>query len=1064
MLLHARSRDRRLQRTGPSAPGRLPLAGFALLALLFVAPRLLAQEGDEDPSEDGFGDTFAPSWDEEDEDEDEDAEDAFGDTFAPSWDDDEEEEEAEESFGDTFAPSWDEDDEGDTEPAAPASDDSRWLTDEGDEDAEEEEDWERYWELLGPQNVQERVEVPTELDDGLGGIRGVVLSDADSEPVYGVEILVESTGETLTTGSTGQFFFPLEPGFHVLRFRHFSYRAEGYEIEVEEGVVTDMGAVRLVEDAARTMTQVVEGRADQNTVAQQLLERREQAAMTNAISAEEMSRSSDGSASSAVGRVVGVSVVDNQFVYIRGLGGRYVRVMFNGINVPATDPDFPGASVDLFPSGLLANLTLQKTLTADQPGDAAGGLVNIVSREYPEEFTADVGVSIGGDSLSTFRREGMEPGGSLDWLGRDDGTRRLPDAVPADRRVEPGSLSAEEIEAAGEGFRNAWEPEARVLRPNLSVNGQVGDSIPVGGGTLGYLLAVRYGNRMERRAPGTNRLLSVAGDALSVIETMEVTQVRERTLLGTLLNVGWSPNSRHEVEAVVLWNQSGESLAEVVAGRAQEEEDFIRRTQLQWIQRQLLFAQLRGAHRGLPADSDLQWRFSLAEATRQEPDTRFLVQTSEDLIWRPNPGSGERFNADMTQRDLSGGLDWTSRPRLTTRLRVGGAAASSVRAFDSRRFRYRPSEFAVRRLPADEIFTPENIGSTVTIGEVTQVTDSYETRQTSLAGYGLWDVDLRPWLRWYAGARYESFTQDVSALSPWAPSGQSALEATREDRDVLPSTSLVFQLDPDRHYVRLAWAMTVARPTARDVAPFLFQDYVRRRTISGNPDLERTQVQNVDLRWELYPTRSQLFAVTGFFKEFRRPIEYTIVDVRGNIVAANADSATNLGIELEARTSLEAIADPLESLSLSANLALISSRIDLPECDPIRSTGDVCAEPSYTSRQRRLAGQTPWAINAALTWERSGSPWSSTLTYQVLGPRIEEVGALGLPDMVGISPHRVDLVSQYRLRSGWRLTGAATNLLNQQWRMRQGDIDVVEMPIGLGFQLGLRWESTPRGE
>ncbi len=280
---------------------------------------------------------------------------------------------------------------------------------------------------------------------------------------------------------------------------------------------------------------------------------------------------------------------------------------------------------------------------------------------------------------------------------------------------------------------------------------------------------------------------------------------------------------------------------------------------------------------------------------------------------------------------------------------------------------------------------------------------------------------------------------------------------SRTDNDVIPSGSLVFGLNEDM-FVRAGYAMTVARPQTREIAPFVYQDYVRRRTITGNPDLQRTLVHNADVRWEWFPTTTELVAATVFVKQFDAPIESLIVDVGGNLTDANVDSATNLGLELEGRYSFGNLNDRLEGLTLGANLALVRSRIELPACDPVRSEGDECAEPSYTSTSRPLAGQSPWVVNAVVGYEPPDRDVGAFLFYNVLGPRIEGVGGLGLPDIYEYSPHRLDLTVQWAFAEHWKSNFSLTNLLLSGTRQSQGEVDLVEQPGALGFGLGLGWE------
>ena len=61
-----------------------------------------------------------------------------------------------------------------------------------------------------------------------------------------------------------------------------------------------------------------------------LEERRDERAVTEIIGAEQMSKSGDSDAASALRRVTGLTVVGGRFIYVRGMGERYSSTSSTG--------------------------------------------------------------------------------------------------------------------------------------------------------------------------------------------------------------------------------------------------------------------------------------------------------------------------------------------------------------------------------------------------------------------------------------------------------------------------------------------------------------------------------------------------------------------------------------------------------------------------------------------------------------------------------------------------------------------------------------------------------------
>ena len=179
----------------------------------------------------------------------------------------------------------------------------------------------------------------------------------------------------------------------------------------------------------------------------------------------------------------------------------------------------------------------------------------------------------------------------------------------------------------------------------------------------------------------------------------------------------------------------------------------------------------------------------------------------------------------------------------------------------------------------------------------------------------------------------------------------------------MPSLSLVFKTTKDSN-LRASISQTVARPQLRELAPFLFTDYVGARDQVGNPNLKRSQIINADLRFEVFPRAADVLAMSMFFKQFNDPIESIILGGSSSeiLTYANAKGATVLGMELEVKTGLGFISPALSDFSPLANLTISSSRVVL---DPTLGV--------QTSNVRALVGQSPFVVNLGLDYTNETS-------------------------------------------------------------------------------------------
>jgi hypothetical protein len=795
---------------------------------------------------------------------------------------------------------------------------------------------------------------------------------------------------------------------------------------------------------------IVWGEPERRTEAGLLEVRRRAASVSDGLSAQEMSRAPDSAASDAARRVVSVTVEEGKYVLIRGLGDRYVSTLLNGAVLPSTEPDRQAVPLDLFPTSLLANLRIDKSYSAEHPASFAGGTLLVESNDYPDQRTVKLKIGTSADTVATGREQLAYRGGGLDFLGYDDGARALPGEVPSDRPARVSdSIDAGTMEDIGESFDNVWTTGDRTAYPNLSAGAQVGDTVDLRRGELGYLASLSFGHKLAVRQAERSKVRSSGGE-LEIREQMQSTRGVESAGVGALGAAGWKLGPEHQVDAIVLYVHSGEDSGERLTGVSESDGMLVDATRLAFVERTMGFGQLASRHRFRRAsDLEVRWQGNASWVGRDEPDTRDITYMNLGdgrLRYKNETGSGERFFSELGETGLGTGAD-AELPLGRFTLRSGASLQRAERTFSARRFRFDfvGNDPSVLFEPADQIFRPDNIGPAFRLEERTLQSDAYEAEQTVAAGYGAIGAEVAAW-RLHGGVRYEVASQELEAGSPFALGQPDADDRVdRTDRDLVPSVSAVYGVREDMN-LRAAYSYTLARPRFREIAPFLFTDYTRGLNISGNPDLDQTHIHNGDLRWEWFAGETELFAASLFYKRFRDPIESVVVSATGGDVSfANAAGATTIGTELEARTSLARIHRSLAPFRLWTNATFTRSRIEL----------EASQVGSQTSATRPLQGQAPYVVNLGASW--SGDRSEVTALYNLVGRRIQEVGFDTLPDTYQQPAHLVDLAAGHRLAPELSLKLGVQNLFNQSLVLAQGPLEVYRLRPGVAVSAALEW-------
>ena len=906
-------------------------------------------------------------------------------------------------------------------------------------------------------------------------ITGHVVDNDTEMPIAEVSIRVSDTQIRVKTDETGAFSLELPSGTYKIHASAPFYNTFVItDFQVSIGEAPTPLDIKMTPQVVKLDAIKLPVRLSQSSERGLLEKRMRSSRIEDSISTEEISRLPASSAGEAIKRVTGVSIVGGRYVFVRGLGERYSNTLLNNVEIPSPEPNRRVVPMDIFPASLLASLQTVKTFSPDQPGGFAGGSVQVFTKDFPEELTMSLSMSSGFNTQATGEDGLTYPGGDFDFLGFDDGSRDLPSIVQngaADLpirergRFTPLGFTPQEIQEFGQSFSNVWSPERRQVPINQGYKFSLGNSNKIfGDKEFGYLGVISYGNSHSYGTQVRNAFRLGLNETLSPVTSYNIERSGNEVEWGSVLNTSLRFSPQHLLSIKTLFTHTAEDETRTWEGFNADRNTDMQSTRLRYVERQLFSGQLAGMHDfnfGEPVlekaskrpDVSMEWRLTYSRASRDEPDTRENIYEDRGdgtFTFRDVTHSGSRFFFDLEDDEYNARFDWKIPLSAEGLFKFGALLRDRSRTFDVRRFRFLPSDQidAIVNLsePPEILFQTQNIAPRVfELRESTRSTDNYLADHNIYSSYLMLDLPITTKWQIMTGVRLESSDQTVTTYDPFSASLKE-IEANLKTLDWLPGMNVTYRLT-ERMNLRLAASRTITRPDFRELAPFEFTDFVGGRTVLGNPDLERTQINNFDFRWETFPQIGGILAISAFYKRFQKPIEQIVqpqAEVR--ITYENAEGANNYGLELEARQNLGVFTEALRKFSINTNAALISSQVVLPE--------DVGIQ---TSSERPLQGQCPYIVNVSVGFEDPNWGISSAIAYNIFGRRLSEVGNHGVPDVYEQPRGQLDVSFSRTVANYFKFSITAKNLLDPYVHFKQGEEIYVQYKLGRAFSFGISY-------
>ncbi|WP_257667624.1 TonB-dependent receptor [Parapedobacter tibetensis] len=872
-----------------------------------------------------------------------------------------------------------------------------------------------------------------------GRVSGKVV-DERGEPLAGATVKVVEPNRSLQSSVDGGFNFPLDPGTYTIEVSFLGFQTKRItDVVVREGAQTPLDV--SLQPASAALGEVSVTASYQRASIEGLYAQQKNAAsITDGISAEQISRTPDNNMGQVLRRVSGVTTVDNKYVVVRGLTERYNQAMIDGVVLPSTNMNRRNFSFDVLPQELVSNVVVNKTATPDMSAEFSGGQISVNTLDIPEENFTSITIGTGYNSRSTgkdFLMLGERRG--WDYLGFDDGQRkepanlipwRFPSGVDIPPPGEPGNdFPLRPGSDAPYSSLDAIAQSKRLNAEGLSVNNyqafphqnmrfalgriydlknglragfaggatyrnqqNIADFNNVRGqGGAGSAIASNYMDSLENGSGRSYRFNSTVGAVLNLGLQGESFKLALKNMYSRIfddnfneayrLNLGGDNLNKYremfqEPQTTEVWQHKleGENLLGSTGIRLAYSGGMTRIGQQVLDQRRLRYwktadvggveyFQTPNIYNPSRVDNDYDYRMWTQV---KETDYNWGVALSRDF----DLGHSVRNTAKV------GYNGWHKHRTLGVNRMIPYGLYGSFHSFEQ---------------PYHVLLDPDNIG----VGEglayyYAEMLNgpAFDGTMETHAAYAMLDQRFFQKLRLVYGIRMEHYNlgnrQEQYIINRFGeiPDHFTLFSTTGEKNwRVLPSVNVTYGLTSQMN-VRVAYSKTAIRPDFRETAYFGFYDYELDANISGK-QLISTIVENLDLRYEWYPTAGEIVSVSGFYKKLHDPIELVLARAR-QYIFQNQHAAVNYGLEVEFRKSLGFIADKqwLHNLVIFGNGTLIKSKVEV-QTQPL--PGEFIEAERLPSLDRPLYGQAPWIANAGLSYQ--GNIIGLTASYNRSGHR-----------------------------------------------------------------------------
>lgn len=906
----------------------------------------------------------------------------------------------------------------------------------------------------------------------LGTIVGK-LSDKDlnDEPVSFANVIIKGTNKGVTTDFDGLYVMEnIPPGTYTIVFSFLGYETIEIEnVEVESNKVTTINVPMSSSAAALDEVFIKTSTRKESEIAT-LLDQKRSATIKQSIGAEELARKGVGDAAGAVSKISGVSKEGGgNNVYVRGLGDRYLNTTYNGLSLPSNNIEKKNIDLNLFSSDVIKSVSVTKTYSTSFYGDFAAGNVNIQPKEHKGKSRWDISLGASINSTSYSKNfVGSDGAGYFGFYNRYDNN---PFAIILSHGIDPINLGSP-INVVG----------------NFS-GGTVFNLDKTS--TLSVFLTTSFENDFEfREGPAVD---------YTTVDKKRFPNSEEyiySTATTAMMNMLYKVNPEHSISfnSLFINNTSNEIGYYGTEGKGSNRDALLDtdkgfyQMNSQFDQDLITVNQLTGTHE-IDKVFTVNWAVGYNKVYARQPDRKRISMERYDLALDNNPITtpvffnnipfdNQRYFQNIEDEELNSRIDLTIKSSESLKFNAGYNGRTKKRYFENIRYGY---DFIEPNTPVpdvnslDSIFSVENLGvvyNTVVFNAIDPDNgignenfpglseNTYEGNLDLHAGFINAEIIIgEKWL-FVPGFRVEAFEQrinyDVINLLPSDPGSKKAAE-----NFYLPNLNIKYAIKEDQN-LRLSVSKTISTPEFKEVAPYVYEDVTQR--IGGNQDLLNdpnfSNIYNLDLKYEWFMNRDEIFSITAFAKQLNDPINLVVAsDATGTQrYFRTGDAANVIGGEIELRKNIRVNNDTGTRLSFGFNATYMYTDQDLKDSDGTYTL-------SFNKSSDKLQGASPFLLNADINYSPVFGNYKpiATILYSYYSDRIDALGSGQLGNIIEKGVATLDFIWKNKISSNLEINTGVKNILNPNIeRIREdtseGDITLSKYKRGVTLALQLKYK------
>ncbi len=906
-----------------------------------------------------------------------------------------------------------------------------------------------------------------------GTITGTILDkEFDNDPLAFANVTIKGTTKGTTTDSNGKFSLTVDPGSYTVVVGFLGYKSQEFPISIKANEKKVINCTLEAGGGVELDDIVMEVAVSKEKETALLQEQQKAVEIKQSIGAQEMSRKGVSNVESGLTKITGITKVESRGLFIRGLEDRYSNLLINNLAVPSNSPFKKIIPLDLFSTDIVGYMDVFKTFNPNLFGDFAGATIDIHTTQPTESYTKiNYGVSYATNNNMRDFLISSDAHNSKSFFGFGGQERDIPAGF--------GTIPNGYID---NNFESSWNVDKISAPLNTSFGVTHANKFDVGNKPyrMYYFISANFDNKYQVRE-GIQRTFQVGGSVYD--NNFKTSQFKFGTQGSALFSLNFK-SDRLKVTTNSLFIKATENQIQDQFGytrnNTQNPNEIIRLNQ--YDESNYFSNQIQSEYK-LEKEGKhlLKGGLSYTKTKFNQPDRKFINGTrinDNDIEVRFGSNNLIRQFLDVENNfHMSGLLEYNYKfgkdEEKQNKIALGYNGYAEYMKTSYRFISGLPNN---SNLPASivnineiESFIQSSISSN-NISFREETGGEYKTKISNRVDgfYGNITYNLSPKLELNAGVRAENTIRDLKYRTISDPIGSAYKKIETNQLEILPSLNLKYALNETKN-IRFAASRTITRPVLFESLPITYIN-ADGTSEKGNAFLINSTNSNVDLKFEIFPTKNELFAVTAFGKYIENPIERSFDNNGGGagvqIAYYNNKSATLYGLEFESIIQLSRISEMLEGASFGFNTSLMQTEATAEKNR--ESQGGAYFD---TFDKRQLQGASNWLVNADLKYDfKFNEKWTNTATlvYGVYGERIYAVGTAGLDHVYEKPFHKLDFVWSQNINKKFDVKMSFDNILNPNYErvlgadsliaIAENSLVVQQYKRGTGLSLGLSYK------